>query len=381
MIIKEVKARKIKTSNGNDTIEITINKKYTASSPLGTSTGEHEVEPFHKKGVDFCIKAINNSKELLGSSFDGFEELNIIEKHFKHLGGNSVLALQYAILRAMADNEVWKFLNPNADKMPIPLGNVIGGGAHFNGKAADFQEYLLVPKAGNFADNAFANSYIHKQVGREYPNAKKTMEGAYGLNFNNVRVLDFLKKIIIKTEKELGFKIGIGIDVAASSFFKNNKYNYKNHSYFASKKSLTKKEQIEFINKLAAEHDIEYLEDPLHENDFNGFKEIKAKLVCGDDLICTNLERLKKAAGKINAVIIKPNQMGSITKTKEVVDFAVENGITPVMSHRSGETMDTMISHLAVAWEIPYIKLGIYGKERAAKIKELIRIEKMTKRR
>ena len=290
-------------------------------------------------------------------SFENFNDLNHVEKYSDILNGNSVLALQFAILKAMSNNEVHKFLNPNADKMPVPLGNVIGGGAHFKGNASsDFQEFLLIPRSDKMSDNAFANEYVHKQIGRMYPNAKKTMEGAYALNFNNVRVLDVLKSAIKKTEKELGFKIDIGIDVAASSLFKKSKYNYKNYSYSLSKTALSRKEQVGFINKLILDYGIEYVEDPLQENDFNGFKEINASLVCGDDLVCTNIERLEKALGKI--------------------DFAKENKIIPVISHRSGETMDNIISHLAVGFEIPYIKLGIYGRERTAKIKELIKIEK-----
>ena len=376
MIVKEVKAEKIKTSNNKDTIQVTINKIYIASVPLGTSTGKHEVNPFHKKGVDFCVKQINNSKELIGLKFEKFMDMEIVEKHFKNLGGNSVLALQYAVLRAMSDNNVYQFLNKNADKMPVPLGNVVGGGAHFKGNASDFQEFLLIPRSNKFSENTFANEYVHRQIGREYPNAKKTMAGAYALNFTNIRVLDFLRRVIKKTEKELGFKIDIGIDMASSSFFKKNKYNYNNYSYSTSKKSLNKKEQIDFVNRLVDDYDIKYVEDPLNENDFNGFREIKADLVCGDDLICTNIERLEKAIGKINCIIVKPNQIGSLIKTKEVIDFAKENKIMTVMSHRSGETMDSMISHLAVGFEIPYIKLGIYGKERVAKVRELIKIEK-----
>ena len=153
-------------------------------------------------------------------------------------------------------------------------------------------------------------------------------------------------------------------------------YNYKNYSYSLSKTALSRKEQVGFINKLILDYGIEYVEDPLQENDFNGFKEINASLVCGDDLVCTNIERLEKALGKINCIIVKPNQIGSLIKTKEAIDFAKENKIIPVISHRSGETMDNIISHLAVGFEIPYIKLGIYGRERTAKIKELIKIEK-----
>ena len=147
MIIKEVKAEKIKTSTGKDTIQVTINKKYTASAPLGTSTGKHEVKPFPAKGVDFCAKYINNLKELRGMSFENFNDLNHVEKYSDILNGNSVLALQFAILKAMSNNEVHKFLNPNADKMPVPLGNVIGGGDWSDDRLiADIMKSLMANK-------------------------------------------------------------------------------------------------------------------------------------------------------------------------------------------------------------------------------------------
>ena len=377
MIVKEVNARKIKTSNNKDTIQVAINKTYVASAPLGTSTGKHEVRPFPREGIDFCVKYINNLKELIGMEFNKFEDLEFVEKYFKVVGGNSVLALQYALLKAMSDNEVFRFLNPNADKMPMPLGNVIGGGAHFKGNAPDFQEFLLMPNAKSFSENAFANEYAHRQIGRMYPKAKKDLEGAYALDFNNIRTLELLKRVLKKSEKELGFDIGIGIDVAATSFFRNGKYNYKNYSYLDSRKKLSRKEQIEFVNKLIADNNITYVEDPLHENDFDGFSKIRAKMVCGDDLICTNLERLEKAVGKVNTIIVKPNQIGSLIKTKGLIDFAKVKKITTVMSHSAGETMDNIIAHLAVGFDVSCIKLGIHGKERTAKIKELVRIEKM----
>lgn len=377
MIIKEVKARKIKTSNGRDTIEVVINKKYIASAPLGTSTGKNEVATFNKQGVDFCVRKINAMKDFIGLKIDKFDDLKQIESNAGMLGGNSVIAIEYAILKAMSDNEIYSLLNAHVDKMPMPLGNVIGGGAHFKGNAADFQEFLLMPKSNKFSDNAFANEYVYRQVGQSYPIAKKTIEGAYALNLNNIRIIEILKKIIERASKELGFEIGIGIDIAASSFFRNSRYNYSNQSYSAQDKSLNKKEQIAFINEIVEKYGIEYVEDPMQEEDFNGFKGIKANLVCGDDLICTSTKRLQKAFGRINAVIIKPNQIGSLIKTKEIIELAKENGITPVLSHRSGETLDASISHLAVGWETPYIKTGIFGRERTAKINELIRIEKM----
>ncbi|MFH0936190.1 MAG: enolase, partial [Candidatus Woesearchaeota archaeon] len=144
---------------------------------------------------------------------------------------------------------------------------------------------------------------------------------------------------------------------------------------------LNKKEQYDFVLNLINKYNLKYVEDPFYEEDFDSFnrlsQEVKNVLICGDDLICTNIERLKKA--KINCVIIKPNQIGSLIKTKEIVDYCQENSITTVMSHRSGETMDKTIAHLAVAWEIPFVKFGVYGKERVVKLNELTRIERLIK--
>ncbi|MDP3918691.1 MAG: enolase C-terminal domain-like protein, partial [Nanoarchaeota archaeon] len=166
--------------------------------------------------------------------------------------------------------------------------------------------------------------------------------------------------------------------IAASEFYSNGKYNYKNFSKDQTKKTLTPKEQIALVNSWIKKYKLAYVEDPLHEEDFKGFSQLDKKtLICGDDLLTTNLTRLKKALRNksVNSMIIKPNQIGSLIKTKKVVDFAHSQGIKTIISHRSGETLDNTISHLAVAWNIPYIKTGIYGKEREVKLKELLKIE------
>ncbi|MBS3095644.1 hypothetical protein J4231_03110 [Candidatus Woesearchaeota archaeon] len=276
MILKEVSARKIKTCTGKYTIEATVNKKYKASVPLGTSTGKNEIRPFPRQGIDFCIEYINKSKSLAGLHFDKFDDLKQLEEEHKMIIGNSMLAIEFAILKAMSNNEIFRLLNSHADMMPIPLGNAIGGGAHFKGNAADFQEFLLVPESKSFSENAFANEYIHRQIGRKYPNAKKTIEGAYALGFNNIRALDILKKINEKTSRELGFNIGIGIDVAPSSFYKNGSYNYKSYSYNENKKRLNKTEQIKFINKISKDYELKYVEDPLQENGMHEHQEIES---------------------------------------------------------------------------------------------------------
>jgi len=195
-------------------------------------------------------------------------------------------------------------------------------------------------------------------------------------------VLDKVRQIIKETYKK---GIDIGVDMASSGFYKNGKYNYKNPEV-----DLNKKHQILYIKELINRYKLFYVEDPLDENDFSGFKELlkeinKAKnpsnkncLIVGDDLTTTNPDRLKKAirTKSINAIIIKPNQIGSLLKVKEVIDTAKKNKIKTIISHRSGETKDNTIADLAIAWNCDFIKTGIYGKVRKAKLKRVIEIEK-----
>jgi len=383
MKIKSVKARKVLNSRKKPTIEITINKKYSAAAPSGASTGEHEIQAYPQKGIDFAIEFINKFKDLKGLRIESFEDLEKVERILPIIKGNPMIALEFAILKAASNNKIWKFLNPNADDVPMPLGNVIGGGAHLKAKEKpDIQEFLLLPKTESFKDAKFANEYIHKKIGKKLGIRKLTDEGAWAPKLDTISILDLIKETVDKAEKELGFKISIGLDVAASEFFKGKKYNYKNYSKKVPKKSLTATEQIIFMETLIKKYKLGYVEDPFQQNDFESFKELKKRtntLVCGDDLTTTNLERLNKAKDSINAVIIKPNQIGSLLKTKEAVKFAMKNNIVPVISHRSGETNDATISHLAVAWDIPIIKCGIQGKERQAKLKELLEIEREIK--
>ena len=383
MKIKNVKARKVLNSRKQQTIEITVNKKYSAAAPSGASTGEHEIQAYPSRGLNFAVEFINKFKGLKGLKIERFEDLEKIEKILPIVKGNTMIALEFAILKAVSNNEVWKFLNFNADDVPMPLGNVIGGGAHIEGaKKPDIQEFLLLPKTERFKDAVFANQYIHKIIGEKLNVKKMTDEGAWSPNLDSITILDLIQETVEKAEKELGLKIGIGLDVAASELFSEKKYQYNNYSKKIPKKDLTRKEQIRFMETLAKKYKLTYIEDPFQENDFESFKELKKRtstLVCGDDLTTTNFERLKKAKNSINAIIIKPNQIGSLIKMKKTLDFAFKNNIVPVISHRSGETMDATISHLAVAWDIPVIKCGIYGKERQIKLKELLRIEREIK--
>ena len=222
---------------------------------------------------------------------------------------------------------------------------------------------------------------MHEEL-KKYKQFKdeKNDENAWVIDLSNIEVLSLLKKVVDKVKKAAKVDIRIGLDVAANSFYKNGYYYYRNFSKDIKNKKLTRKQQVEFIAKLIKDYNLYYIEDPLNENDGKGFRTIKKKtnaLIVGDDLTSTNLKYLKKNKFNINGIIIKPNQIGSLIKMKEAVDYAKKNKITPIMSHRSGETLDNSISYLASSFNIPIIKCGITGRERLAKIKELIHLEKV----
>ena len=386
MIIKGVKARKILNSRGQETIEVIADSDILqgiGSAPSGASKSSKEVKDF-PKGADGAVEFVNNnlSKDLADFSFEKFEDFKKIEKiinkydktkNLSVVGGNLIVALEFAILNCF--KQPWKFLNPEAKQLPRPLGNVIGGGAHVK-EGIDYQEFLLLSlNAPSIKKAIEANSEIHKNARRKFGLFfnKKTDEGAWApSDLNESEILDILSEQTRKISKEKNFDVKIGIDVAANTLFNGN-YKYKH-------KELTREEHIEYIIDLAERYNIIYLEDPVEENDAKGFKEITNRLkhrclVCGDDFISTNVSLLKKYKDCLNAVIVKPNQIGSLIKTKEIIDFALKNKITPVISHRSGETMDSTIVHLAAGFNVPIIKCGISGKEREIKLATLERIE------
>lgn len=389
MRIRSLFARRIKNSRAEDTIEVVVNKKFFGAAPSGASKGKHEVVDYIN-GVEHSIDFLNNyflhnQDEIRQKSFDEFEDLAFFEPLINVIGGNPVVALQSSVLKAMAEGSgVWKFLNPYTAKMPVPLGNCIGGGKHISAgvSSIDIQELLLIPKARSFKDNAILNLHVYKKLKGLFKCNNLTDEGALAIDIRDVAALELLWKFLSDTNNTLGLKVGIGADFAASSLFDGKFYRYNNFSKRYKNRKLDRTMQIKFVNRLCNEDSgfsLEYIEDPLQEEDFAGFKKIKCKFVCGDDLLATNIEILARAAKEksVNAAIVKINQCGSIVKAKKFLDFAKKNDIVPVISHRSGETYDTIISDLAVAWKCPFIKCGIFGAEREAKIKRLLSIEEM----
>lgn len=376
MIVKELKARIILNSRKEKAIEVTVNNKYKASTPSGASKGTHEVKAFAKDVKSSC-DYLNFKSKIKEMSFEEFSDLEQLDSLIPTIGGNAVLAAQYAILRAMAGNQVWSFLNPKSRAIPMPLGNVIGGGKHTKTLSTSIQEFLLMPRALTMKENFAAMKGLHKKIGKATNAKTMTDEGAWIPSMPDLKALEFLRKYLSDLNNTSGLKINFGLDMAASSFWDGKKY-YAYRNLDGKTAKVDRKSQIAFVNKIIKDNFLCYVEDPLEEEDFDGFSRIlKTTLVCGDDLVTTNLERLKEALKhrSINCMIIKPNQIGSVTLTKKVVDFANAHDIVTVISHRSGETMDTMIADLAVAWKIPYIKTGIHGRERECKLQRLVEIE------
>ncbi|MEW6062864.1 MAG: enolase C-terminal domain-like protein [Nanoarchaeota archaeon] len=394
MLIKKVKAWKIKNSRNEETIEVMVkaDSKEYASAPSGASRGKKEVTAFPKNGVGEAVGFVNNTlrNKIVGMKIEKFEDIAMVEKILRQydktdnwniIGGNTVIAVELALLKAMADGCVWKFLNKDIRHIPRPLGNVVGGGMHTKEKEKiEFQEFLVISlNAFNITEAIEANRMVWKLAKSEVKAKDVNDEGAWISKLSAEEILDKLNEIIKRVSKEFTFDLRLGVDIAASHLFNGKKYIYRD-------KRLSKKEQINYVCNLINKYNLIYVEDPFEESDFRSFSELTKKvkgrcMVCGDDLICTNPELLRKAIKNkaINAVIIKPNQVGSILKTKEVVEIAKKNKINIVMSHRSGETRDAVLSHLAVGFDAPIIKCGVFGKERETKLYELRRIEQQIK--
>jgi enolase len=374
MFIKEVKARKILDSRGEPSIEVSING-VVASAPSGKSKGKYETPSFHKS-VEWNIDFLNNCEfNLEISSFEDLKKVELFLKKKTHLsdakqfGADALVALEVAILKSLAkeqNKQLWQVINPKAKKFPIPVGNAVGGGLHSHNKEAPtFQEFLLIPKTSLPKENFKLLQNLHAKLKNLVNSTFQNDEGAWQTSLNEEQILEILSK----------FKqIRIGVDIAASSFYKENGYCYR-------QKELNKNAQIHFINALIKKFNLLYVEDPLQEEDFSGFAEVKRDknhFVVGDDLTATHLSRLEKAIKlkSINAIIVKPNQNGSLLELQKVFAVCKKHNIKTIISHRSGETMDNALADLAFGFQADFIKCGIATKWREVKLKRLIEIEK-----
>jgi enolase len=399
-IIEDLIARKIFNSRGEETIEVdvmTTSGFGRASAPAGKSRGKAEVVYYPQGGVDQALKKVDElvAPELAGLNADFQEEIDSTlhevdgTTNFRIIGGNTAFAISLANAEAAANSHgmlMFQFLGGSkANTLPYPLGNSISGGQHARGKAPDIQEFLALPHgAETFLEAATANAQVHKRIGDALKKKSGTFsggksdEGAWIANIDNGDAFEVITKACEEVGNELDFECGFGIDVAASSLWKEKEEKYV---YEREGKKRDSDEQLEFLLELIDQYHLAYVEDPFHEEDFDSFAELTKKtkncLICGDDLFTTNNERLSQGIklGAGNAIIIKVNQIGTLTDALDTIDNAQRHGYTAVMSHRSGDTCDWHISHLAVAFNCPIIKTGIVEGARIAKINELIRIE------
>jgi len=399
-VIEDVIPRKVFNSRGEETIEvdvITTSGFGRVSAPAGKSRGKTEVVYYPQGGVDQAVKKVEElvAPEIVGLNANFQEEIDRTlhevdgSKDFKVIGGNTAFAISLAVAEAAAnsyDSLLFQYLGGQmAHELPYPLGNAISGGQHTQGKTPDIQEFLVLSHgAGSFLEAATANVQVHRKIGDvlgkkdKLFNGGKSDEGAWIANIENHEALEVLADACEEVGSDLGFECGLGIDVAASYLWngKERKYVYKRE-----RKKRNSGEQLDFLLELIRKYHLLYVEDPFHEEDFDSFAELTKKtkdcLICGDDLFTTNNERLshgiKKSAA--NAIIIKVNQIGTLTDASETVEMAKANGYLPIIAHRSGETCDWHIAQLAVALRCPIIKTGIAEGARIAKINELIRIE------
>jgi enolase len=399
-IIEDVMARRIFNSRGHETIEvdiITADGFGSAAAPAGASTGKAEVVSYPDGGVESAIKKLEEFvvPELIGMDAEEQNEIDSLlheidgTDDFSNIGGNTAFAVSVANAEAAStsyDLPLFQFLAGYLGaELPYPLGNVLGGGKHVLGKTTDIQEYLVIPfNAHSFAEAATANIMVHQRVGEllkisdPYFTGGRGDEGAWASRIGNQDALKVITKACKSVSEELSIDCRVCLDVAASTFWDPKESVYV---YSMDGKKRDSGEQLEFILSLIEEYNIAYVEDPFYEEDFESFAELTKKaencLICGDDLFVSNCDRLIKGIelGACDSVIIKTNQVGTLTDAWETTQLAKRAGYVPVMSHRSGETTDTHLAHLAVGFSCPVIKTGVLQGERLAKINELIRIE------
>ncbi|HVP97505.1 phosphopyruvate hydratase [Methanoregula sp.] len=390
-IIEAIELRTILDSRGNPTIEaeiVTAGGFGRAAAPSGASTGAAEAKVLPpgtaiENAVQNLIPALIGMDATDQEAFD--DQLRDIDgtPNFSGIGANVAVSLSLANAKAAASAQglpLFRYLGGAfVRELPLPLGNVIGGGAHAT-NATEIQEFLVVPGGATDAEEAvFANAAVHRIVKdllkKKGIAAGKGDEGAWAPQIDDALAFELIAEATRQVEDEMNVSVDMGIDVASSQMWNGSGYQYRD-------RVRSTEDQIAYIAELVDKYDLVYVEDPLHEDDFDAFAELNSQvgdrcLVCGDDLFVTQVDRIEKGieTGSANCVLIKPNQVGTLSDTFEAVRLAHAHGLDTVMSHRSGETTDTTIAHLATAFSCIFLKCGVVGGERIAKLNELIRIE------
>lgn len=408
--IVDIHARQIFDSRGNPTIEVDVITENgflgRAAVPSGTSTGEHEAvelrdggSDYMGKGVTQAVKNVNNkiAESLLGVSV--FEQKQIDTymidldgtPNKSVLGANAILGVSLAVAQAAAKESgmpLYRYVGGvKAKTLPVPMMNIINGGSHSDAPIA-FQEFMVLPvKAKNF-------THAMKMGTEIFHNLKKVLqdrglsitvgdEGGFAPTLSGTEdALDTIAKAVKNAGYKLGVEIMIALDCAASEFYINGKYDYTKFEGVRGK-VRSSKEQADYLAELSNSYPIISIEDGMDENDWEGWKYLTEKIgdtiqLVGDDIFVTNVDRLSKGIneGIANSILIKVNQIGTLTETIAAVDMAHNAGYTTVMSHRSGETEDNTIADLAVALNCGQIKTGSLSRsDRMAKYNQLLRIE------
>ena len=409
-VIDKIIARQIFDSRGNPTVEVDVitksGKLGRAAVPSGASTGEHEAVELRDLADDYCgkgvLKAVRNvndiiSKELIGKSvFDQriIDELMISldgTKNKSVLGANAILGVSLAVAKAAAKEKqvsLYAYLGGSSvNKLPVPMMNIINGGSHSDAPIA-FQEFMIIP--------VLAKSFSHAmQMGTEIFHSLKNVlkdrnlttsvgdEGGFAPKLDGTEdALETIKTAVTNAGYSFGKQVMVALDCAASEFYQDGSYDY---TIFEGSAGIVRdsKQQADYLAELAEKYPIISIEDGMDENDWDGWKYLTEKIgdkvqLVGDDLFVTNVERLSRGINEsiANSILIKVNQIGTLSETIDAVSMAHQAGYTTVMSHRSGETEDNTIADLSVALSTGQIKTGSASRsDRMSKYNQLLRIE------
>jgi enolase len=397
--ISSIRGRIVFNSRGSKSIEIDVvtDGKFIgrACAPSGASVGKFEAQSFPENKPEEALSMLNaNINRFVGLQAEDplavYDALKSIDKtdNYSKIGGSVAYALSIAAVDSAANSlgiPLFKLLKQSKPyKFPFPLGNILGGGAHAGPGTPDLQEILACPVgAENIVDALEMNFKLHRETRKVIESIDKRFtygkgdEGAWAPNVNNDQALEIIENAVNNCGYTLGKDMAIGIDFASSSFWNEEKQLY-DYARQGIKRDIG--EQIEFANRLIHDYKLIYAEDPVHEGDFESMAVLNKKnpktLVTGDDMLVTNAGRIREAVtyGACSGAILKVNQAGSLY---EALDFAKEcnkNNIKIITSHRSGESVDSHISHIAIATSSRMLKSGVLGGERIAKLNELVRL-------
>ena len=404
--ITRVQAREILDSRGNPTVEVDVylsDESFgRAAVPSGASTGEHEAvelrdgdqNRFLGKGA---LNAVRNVNQQIAPIVKGYNALDqkTLDKcmvdldgtpNKSNLGANAILGVSMAVSRAVAASQnlpLYRHLNSDACLLPVPMLNIINGGSHADNNV-DIQEFMIFPIGADSFSHALRMSteifhYLKKVLSSKGLNTSVGDEGGFAPNLSsNEEAIEIILEAVEKADYSIGKDISLALDAAASEFYIDGAYRLESED-----RTLTSDEMVEYFEGLTKKYPIISIEDGLAENDWEGWKVFNGKLgskiqIVGDDLTVTNIPRLQRAIDEqsMNAILIKLNQIGTVTETVEAVELARETGFGVVISHRSGETEDTFIADFAVAMGMGQIKTGSASRtDRICKYNQLLRIE------